>query len=145
MRYTRNIQFVLFGLIMFGFIWPAFSFAEAENEVFEVTAVIAGKMRSASTFSSGQSMEGEDRQKYNNAYILAKTKGNNINERYEIVEKTTGFDQRGKPLSIDRFPAPSEALLRYQRLSTGGKNVLEMVLIRTLPGASPAWQVPLPE
>lgn len=65
--------------------------------------------------------------------------------RFLLIPATRVFTRGGKEIEMGQLPVPCQARLWYQPLPDNNPNVLQIQVLKSLPGASTAWAVPQPQ
>jgi hypothetical protein len=113
----------------------------AENSVTEgfQEVVITGKYKEEMT---GGQIDIRDstpgKESFSVKYLLGDT------NRFELIDDSVLINQNGKYITPDKLRVPCKAMVDYQTLSNGKRNIIALQVSKILSGSTEKWTEPLP-
>jgi len=65
-------------------------------------------------------------------------------DRFELIDDSVLIDQNGKYIAPDKLRVPCKAMIDYQTLSNGKRNIIALQVSKILSGSTEKWTEPLP-
>lgn len=107
----------------------------------EIIATVGEKYRSNVTMPHwGRAEQGSIKERADQAVAIVADM-----IRMSIIDKTIVKKADGTLIDFNELPVPCQARIVYQPLRGEGKNVLELQIIKSLPGATTGWKTPGPQ
>lgn len=138
MKYRATLPVVVLLLVMFSMIEISNSAENSVTEGFQ-EVVITGKYKEEMT---GGQIDIRDstpgKESFSVKYLLGDT------NRFELIDDSVLINQNGKYITPDKLRVPCKAMVDYQTLSNGKRNIIALQVSKILSGSTEKWTEPLP-